>query len=855
MKILDFTTEYMHEPLGVEKPPRFCWRIDSAQQSYRLLVTTEGEVVYDSGEVTSGETVGIAYEGETLVSDSRYDVRLGVTGKDGGKDEYASYFETGLLHPSDWKGFWIGLPANFSRQSVLMRRALCDMPHKPIARARCYVAGLGYHELYVNGRKVGDGVLQPAISDPSKRVYYVAYDVTALLGSGNDVVGVMLGNGWNLQRCLLLQLNVTFADGTRYEMSGNQSYWWARGGAVGENSVYGGEVYDARKETAGWADSSVHADWENGWMYTLRVMQPPTGKLVCQTAEPIRVCDRYVPVEERALGDNVTVYDIGRNISGWCRIRVRGDAGAKVTLLHGEGLKANGEVDRTNLRLAANLDVYILRGEGVEEYAPRFTYHGFRYVQMCVEGNVQVLSLTAEHVHTDVRRAGEFHCSDETLNRLHEMSAVTERNNLHGIMTDCPQRDERFMWLNDLSTRIYETVCNYGMERMFSKIVTDISDTQDERGAIADTAPYFTANRPADPVSVCYLLFALRAYEWYGDKRCIEENYDQFDAWTRFLISRSDDWIMTYSYYGDWVAPELYGETTDNLYVSSAYLYWHLVCMRRIAEIAGRQEDVQTYAGFAESAREAFRRKYYHAEKKSCDNGTQAANAIALSLGLVPDADRSAVAQNIWDDVVRKNMHSSCGNQGYRHMFYVLGDYGYNEGLIEVLKNPEYPGWGYMLANGATTVWERWEKEMQCTMHSFDHPMFGAYDGWMYEYLGGIRISSDAFAADRVVIAPNVPRQLTYVHSSIDTLRGKIVSDWKRTATGICYHVEVPQGVTATLRLQGEKERMLPAGKYVFETCLSSKKEKNQNGQENEESNPCGALSRVDGNGRVRQIG
>ena len=817
MKIFDLTIDYERSPLGVDEAPLLCWKTDIPQESYAVAVTCGGESVYAGGTVRSGETVGILLPREILRSDERYEVTLTARGTDGSEDTAAARFETGLLSPGDWKGYWVSVPANFTGAALLVRKDLYDLPRKKIARARCFVAGLGYHELYLNGKKVGDSVLSPALSDLKKRVYYVAYDVTDLLNGEKNVLGVMLGNGWLGKKELLLQLNVLFEDGERYEAYTGKDMWWAKGGAIVESSVYGGEVYDARKETDSWACASEEPAWENGWMYLLREVTPPTGRLVHQSIPPIRVCEVLPPVGSRRTADGSVLFDVGKNIAGWCRIRVRGPRGSRVTLYHGEDLAPDGTLNRSNLRLAGNKDVYLLKGEGIEEYAPRFTYHGFRYVFVKAEDGAEIVSLTAEHVHTAVRRCGAFSCSDEVVNRLHEMAALTEANNLHGIMTDCPQRDERFMWLNDLSSRIYQSVNNYGMERVFPKVTDDITDTADELGRIADTAPFYVGKRPADPVSVCYLLFALRSYEWYGDRRPIDRHYGALKAWTDFLIAHSTGYLMNYTYYGDWVLPFPDEENrSDNLLVSSAYLFWHIVCMEKIARIAGREADAAAYGGHRLRAREAFNRRFYRADRKFYDNNTQTANALALSLGLAPEKDRAAIGAHVMADIRRREMHLSCGNQGYRHLFYALSDLGYTDELVRVLVNPAYPGWGYMAACGATTVWERWEREMQCEMHSFDHPMFGSYDGWLYEYLGGIRLAEDAFGANKILIAPKAVPSLSFVESAVETVRGKIFSAWERR-DGMCfYRVQIPGGTEAALEIEGLPRQTLGAGAYSF---------------------------------------
>ena len=816
MKIKDFKINYKNNPVAVESSPLFSWKTDFLQTAYKIVVTQSGKIVFDTGIVKSGESLGIEYSGKKLVSDSEYDVELTAFCEKQSCTACAK-FQTGLLEKRDWKGRWVNMPANFCGDALYVRHDLPDFSNKKINRAKCFVAGLGYHEFYVNGKKMSNAVLSPAFSDPSKRINYIAYDITENLNCGKNALGFILGNGWMGQKYLLVQINIYFADGEVYQGYTGGGNWWVRSGAVKNNCVYGGEVYDARCEFSDWLNVEHVPCWDNGWMYLLNALNAPQGKLFSSDINDIEKCASYTVVSKNQIESGKTVYDFGQNISGWCKIKVKGERGSKITIYHAEDIKTDSSVNRLNLRLATNCDVYVLKGEGIEEYEPRFTYHGFRYAQVEISGKAEVLEITAEHVHTNVDIVGNFECSNDTLNKLHKMAVITELNNLHGIMTDCPQRDERFMWLNDLSSRVFQSLNNCAMERVLPKILDDISDTVDELGRIADTAPYFTAQRPADPVCVCYLLFALRSYEWYGNKRIVEKHYDKFKAWTEYLLSNSDGYIMQYFYYADWVLPFPDTEgNSDCLVVSSAYLYWHLICMQKLAKIAGKHADEIWYTEHIKAAKKAFNARFYNTEKKCYAHNTQTENAIAISLKLAPEEDREEIGKNILADIKRMRYHSTCGNQGYRHLFYAMSELGYTDEMIEVITNPEYPGWGYMVECGATTVWERWEKEMQCEMHSFDHPMFGSYDGWMYEYLGGIRLDEEAFGADKLVIAPQIAKGITFVESSIDTIRGKVVSRWEKINESIVYEFTIPQGTVAEVNVVGMEKQTLTAGDYRF---------------------------------------
>ncbi len=829
LEILELKTEYQNRPLALEtRTPRFSWKykqnFTGEQVNYRVLVATQQSLLaegtadmWDSGSVASSASVGVQYAGKPLSSHSRYFVRCYTEDRNGNRYESAvESFETALYDATDWKGQWVSVPVNFNGGTLLFRKVFTLDASKKVVRARAYVCGIGYHEFFINGKKMGNAVLNPAISEYSERVLYCAYEMEGL-NADQNVMAVEVGYGWFGARKLLVQVYVEYEDGSVYEDHSGPGYgWWVGGSPTIDNSVYGGEVYDARieeKYPRNWNTLDYEPTWANGWMYTIYT-DAPKGKLEAQQIEPIEVCDRYPEIGRTDKGNGVYIIDVGANIAGWLRIRVRGERGASVTLKFGEQLTQDGYVNQLNLRSARCSDTYILRGEGTEEFAPRFTFHGFRYVQAEITGKAELLECVGEHVHTATNVIGSFECSDEGLNTLHKIAVRTEQNNEHAILSDCPQRDERFGWLNDLSARIYQTMYNIDMARFIPKFIRDITHTQTPEGGIADTAPYYTGGVPADPVCVIYPLLATYAYRYYGDIETAKAEYAGIRKWVEFLLSRSENYIMDYYYYADWVRP-FADVNPDNIYVSSLYLLWHLKEMQRLAQLVGNREDEVLYASHVEKSIRALNNTYFTEETFHYSGGTQTENALALSLGIVPEQYQKQVAENVYKDCVKRNHHCTSGNIGYRHVFYVLARFGYADEVVRILKNPEYPGWGYMLVNDATSVWERWEAEMQNEMHSFNHPMFGSYDAFLYRFLGGIEICENAVACDRILIQPVFVKDVDFVSSSMDTVRGKIISNWTREANKVCVHVEVPPQTKATVRINGE-EYEVGAGSYDY---------------------------------------
>ena len=798
MKFVQVTCNNKLNPIGVGEDPVFGWKYKGVirQEAYRIIVRCAGDEVWDSGVVHSGKTCGVEYAGAPLAARTEYAYRVyGLCGGQWIRSEEQT-FETALL--GGFTARWLSYPSNFAGYSLFARN-IKALPSPPV-KARMYIAGIGYYEAYVNGKKVSQSVLNPGVTDYSKRILYDVWDVTDLYRGGENLTAVLLGNGWYGMQKFICEIYFEFADGSFDKVETNaQMDWFLTGSPIVRQSIYGGECYDARREEKidGWDGSFRHINYfESGWMFSVYADEP-AGKLVPQENERIEVVRKVPCVGAERLGEGVTVYDFGEIFAGRCRIRVRGARGARILLKHAEGLREDGQVDRLNLRSAQAEDEYICKGGKTEEWAPRFTYHGFRYVQAEAEG-AEILSVEGEALSNAVAPIGCFECSDKILNRLHENTVRTEQSNMHSIPTDCPQRDERFGWLNDLTSRLDQALMNFDVSLFYEKFMCDISDTQDERGAIGDTAPYKTGSRPADPVVVSYLLIPLRLYQRYGNARIVKREYKNCKKWVDFLLGLAEGNLLKYGIYGDWAPPAAYSipdtpcnRVSEPPLVSGAYLYWYCRILSRLAEIAGLPEDKARYAAKAEEIRRDYNAAYFDGVQGRYKNASQTGNAIPLNLGLCPEEHRAHVAAFISDDVALHGDHLTTGNQAYKHMLESLADFGYAEQMVRMIVNPTYPGWGYMIRSGATSIWERWEAEMASAMNSFCHPMHGSIDAWFYGWLGGIRFDDGAVGADKLVIRPHFGG-LQFVNCSLETARGKVSVRWKRQGGRVLFSVVVP---------------------------------------------------------------
>ncbi len=823
-------TEYAVNPIGIDEPaPRFSWALenpqeDTRQMTYHIEVASTPELLssgkadmWDSQSVASSQSVNIEYAGRPLASGARYywRVRAADNHNNQAQSDGSDFFEMGLLKPQDWKARWLAYPGAWTGKSLLLRHGF-DIS-KPVRRARMYAAGLGYYEPRLNGAKVGDQVLEPAWTTYSKRVLYRTYDITSQIQQGRNVVGAIVGHGWYGGTRLLMQLMIEFTDGTSACIPTGWN-WFAAPGPIQDDSVYDGETYDARNDHAGWdtaeGETRAQLGHDKGWFYAV-ISESPGGKLAAAALEPIRVVQTLRPQSFKRLNDTTHVVDFGQNFAGWARIRVNGPSGTCVTLRFAESLHDDGSINQENLRLAKAQDTYILKGNGIEEWEARFTYHGFRYVQIQNwPGELTAGSIDGRVVRSDVGRRGAITTDHELINQIQRAIEWTEGSNLHSIPTDCPQRDERLGWLNDMTARAEEAIYNYDMIRFFTKWLDDIADTQDENGAIPDTVPYRFCNQPADPVCICYLLLPWLLYQHYGDKRLLQRHYQGMKNWVRCLGDHSDQNIVNYSYWGDWAPPierkglpftptdTAVNLTTPGELVSTAFYAYASQLLSRIAGVIGNHDDQRHYKELAAQITDSFNRKFWNNDCKSYSAISQSCNILPLYFGMVPQELMGDVVNAIVHDIQNvQGGHLATGNICTKYLPEVLTDTGHAEIAYQIATKQTYPSWGFMLANGATTMWERWEKACGGGMNSHNHPMLGSISAWFYRALAGLRIESSASGCSDILIQPSLVSGINQASASLQTIRGEVNVRWRRNADSFELSARIPVNAQAKVVL------------------------------------------------------
>ena len=790
--------EYLENPIGIDvKKPRFSWMLKHSerghtQTAFQLIVSSdplaEEADIWDSKKVASDRSMHVAYDGKPLESDRSYFWKARYWDDQDVPSPYSQVarFDTGLFDPEDWEGEWIGGKNQLRKEFSVNGR---------VKRGCIHVCGLGYYELRLNGQKVGNNVLDPGYTTYEKRILYSSYDITPFIRNGINALGAMLGKGWSTVRLLKLQLNIELEDGNKMTIFSDPS-WKQTDGPIVQDSIYNGEIYDARLETPGWDcpgfDDSTWISVETGIV--------PKGRLSAQMIPPIKVMDTIVPLEMTNPAKGVYVFDMGQNFSGWVELRVSGPRGHELRLRHAELLYENGMINQENLRSARAEDVYILKGKGVEIYQPRFTYHGFRYVEMTgYPGVPNMETIRGKVVHSAVQQIGNFSCSKPILNQLQRLIIWGQKTNLHSIPTDCNQRDERMGWLGDAHLTAEQAMMNFDMGAFYTKFIRDIQDVQDKDGALTDTVPHIWGQRPADPAwGTAYPLLCWYMYRYYGDESLLAAQYDGVKDYVEFLRSKAKNNLLDFSYYGDWVAIE----KTPGDFVSSFYYYYDAVILMKMAEILGYDAEIKTYKALADKIKKAFNKKYFDTETKSYANGTQTANLLPLYLDIVPEEEIGSVFGNLRRDILYKNnTHLTTGIIGTKYLMEVLAKFHSSDLAYELATQTSYPSWGYMIANGATTLWELWQHKTGPSMNSHNHPMFGSVGAWFYQALAGITQPEGSSGFRNILIQPQIVRDLQYVAGTIHTPRGMVTSAWTKSDRHISLDVTIPVNAQAEIRL------------------------------------------------------
>ncbi len=710
-------------------------------------------------------------------------------------------------------------PTGANSLSPLLRKEF--QIDKPVQQARVYMAGVGWSELYVNGAKAGDNVLDPAATDYDKRVLYVTHDVTAMLKPGANALGVMLGNGWFSEPpspgygdapVLRLQLHIRFADGTSSTLLSDGS-WRTSSGPITRNDIFGGEAYDARLDKAGWLQAGYD---ESGWQPAV-VASPPGGVMEAQVMPPIKVVQTIRPVSLSNPAAGVYVYDLGQVFGGWSRMKVKGPAGAKVTIKYSARVFADsGLIDKTRHPEPRATDYYTLKGDPAGEvYEPRFTYHPVRYVQLeGYPGTPTVDDLEGRVVHSSVDLSGDFDCSNQLFNQIHKNAVWTLRNELYGFPLDCLYR-EHWGWLEP-GTNPSTLYHHKSMPLFWEKFLKDARYAQHEDGVIPDVVPAYPlkGRTTGDPAwAGNYPLLVWYLYQYYDDRRILEDHYASMKRWMDHLVAISANNLVSTGYYGDHMLP---GDSPGNeIFIStetpppllwSGFYYRNASILAQAAELLGHTADAQQYGALAQNVKTAINATWFQPEAGRYATGSQTANLFALVLGIVPEANRPGVVGNIAAAIIARDRHFRTGNLGTAALMEAsLAEHGQGELMYEVLNQLTYSGYGYMVAQGATTLWEAWGLRDDLGSGEESMDMWGTVEEFFYKDLAGIgspgyfspKLMAPGFR--EIEVKPHVLGDLTHAGATITTVRGNVSSKW-RIAEGV-FSLEAGVPVNSTARI------------------------------------------------------
>jgi alpha-L-rhamnosidase len=700
----------------------------------------------------------------------------------------------------------------------LLRRDF-TIARKPIARARLYAAGVAYAELSLNGRKIGDEVLEPGFTNYAKRVEYVTRDVTRLLKRDGNQIGARLGRGfygmtqqnvWNWHQApwhgeprLLARLVVTYTDGSTQTVATDGQWRYAEG-PVRYDSLYGGETYDARDEQP--------TSWQPA-----AVLPAPAGTLVPEEHEPIRVTDTLRPVSVTTPKSGTYVVKLPRDIAGWARIRVHGPAGTAVTMKYGEKLNADGTVQSENGLVTGQFqtDKYVLAGRaGTETWEPRYTYKGFQYVEVTGwPGALTAADIDGREVHSDVRSVGTFDSSNPLFGQVHRITRQTVLNNWHGIPTDTPMY-EKNGWTGDAQLMAATDSFEFDLRRLYTKWMTDHRDSQGPAGLIPGIVPdngwglgYYGQ---APPWHASFTMIPWLMYERYGDRDALSADYPAMRRYMDGWLAKSSDGIYPSSL-NDYLAPGYNGNSPeDPKLAGTAYTYANALAVANAAEALGQAGDATRYRAAAAKIRDAFNAAFLRGDAyvTGTDPGYRQTNALLpLAFGIVPPASEKAVTDRLVRDITERGDHLNTGALGTKFLLTELTKRGQGELAYRVANQRTYPSWGYWAANGATTLWERWDLGARSRDHVF---LGGAIDEWFFTDLAGISPAAPGY--DRIRIAPHPLGDLTYVNAATRTPHGQVAVHWERAGGGLTLRVEVPVGATADVTVPGTGTVTAPPG-------------------------------------------
>ncbi|MGK7394181.1 MAG: glycoside hydrolase family 78 protein [Candidatus Cyclobacteriaceae bacterium M3_2C_046] len=836
----DLKCNYRTDPVGLDQlPPQFSWQVLSqekatTQSAYRILVATDPDLLqegkadlWDSKNVSYDQSVHIPYLGKELGSRDRAYWKVKVWNQDQQSSVYSQVasFELGLLEKSDWQAQWLKhpdfldtllepKPAPFFRRDFVV--------DKTVKQARAYVTGLGYFELYLNGKKVGDHLLDPVKTRYDKTVKYLVHDITDQVKAGGNAVGLILGTGWYNHfseaawqfnkapwrdyPTMICQLEITYQDGTKAIVLSDEQ-WKTATGPILFDGIRNGETYDARLEMPGWS----HYDYnDQDWLPAVEVAGP-SGKLTAQQLPAIKEMREIKPVSVKEVKPGVYVFDLGQNIAGYSRIKVAGPKGSEVKMKHGERINPDGTVEQKQIlrflrTLPAQTDQYILKGEGVEIWQPRFVYHGYQYVEVTgLPVKPTLETLTGVVIYTSFESAGDFSCSNPLFNKIQELTRWSYIGNYHGVPTDCPHR-EKIGWTGDGHLVTEAGLFNYDVVTSYIKWLDDFVDEQRPLGDLPGVIPTsgwgyeFGRNPETRPLGYgpqwegAIVLIPWYLYLHTGDTAIINRYYQPIKKYIDHLNRQAQNNLLNFG-----IDDHKSLVRTEGDILASGYFYYMSDLLARMAQIIDLKEDAAYYEQLAGKVKQAFNRKYFDQKTGLYGHGGQTPLSEALALNLAPENHKETVLNNLLDKIRQNNYDFEVGVVGLKFLFESLTAMGQAEVVYKMVNQTDYPSYGWWIEQGANTLWQDWDGSM-----SLNHIMFGSVSEWYFRALAGINPDPQQPGFKHIIIKPNFIEDLQWVNADHDTPYGLVSSSWSRGQDHIMLQLEIPDNTSSTVYLPAE---------------------------------------------------
>ncbi len=840
IKVSNLLCENQSNPIGLDiVHPALSWQLEGnkrgiIQSAYEIRVSNDSSslirgnnLVWRSEKIMSGQSVHVPYSGSLLKSGAKYYWQVKVWDNHGNSSKWSmpAYWQMGLLNASDWKAHWISRLPNGTSESPCPQFRNGFKVSKKIKSATVYVTSKGLYEAFINGRRVGEAHLTPGWTSYKKRLQYQVFDVTPLIKTGANAIGVMLGNGWyksplgwgsvfnteikDRTLALLFQLEITYSDGST-DLIVSDENWKSSTGFIMKSEIYAGEVQDARQEKKGW----LLPDYDDkDWNHVVAAAEENSA-VIATYNELVKEHEIFKPLKMFRTNEGDLIVDFGQNMTGYEEIKVYGKAGDTIVVSHAEILDPEGNFYTKNLRTAKAESRYILSGEGEETLKPHFTFYGFRYLRIeGISGDAAPENFSAISLYSDMKPTGSFSCSNPLINKLQQNIQWGQKSNFLDVPTDCPQRDERLGWTGDAQVFCSTAAFNMHVYNFFAKWLKDLSIDQFKNGSVPYVIPHVLDSVSSGSTGWADVatIIPWQMYLSYGDKRILEAQYPSMKRWVDYMKNRSkNDLWATGFHIGDWLyfIPE--GDYDGRAAVTNKYLiaqcfYAHSTqLLINAARALEKDSDVEYYSNLLKRIKTAFAAEYI-TPNGNLVSGTQTAYLLALNFDMLPAQCVPVIVNKLIDNINDYGIHLTTGFVGTPYLCPVLTRYGHSDMAYKLMLQDTYPSWLYPVKLGATTIWEKWDgikpdgSFQNPGMNSFNHYAYGAIGNWMYSTIAGINTDTIVPGYKKVIIKPQIGGNLTFASASLKTYYGEIKSGWKITSNQLVMDVEIPANTTATI--------------------------------------------------------